>query len=65
MKKFNEFESYLIQEALANHMKYLEDWVAEVDAEKEGRCIYAQGYFTMVVTELIDKVSKEMTRKQK
>ena len=46
-------------------MKSLEEEVAEVDAKNEGRCIFAQGYFTMVITELIDKVSTEMTRKQR
>ena len=65
MKKFNQFESHLIQEALANHMKSLEAEVTEIDAKNEGRSIFAQGYFTMVITELIDKVVNEMTRKQK
>ena len=65
MKKFNQFESHLIQEALTSHMKSLEEEIAEVDAKNEGRCIFAQGYFTLVITELIDKVSTEMTRKQR
>ena len=65
MKKFNQFESNLIEDALRNHIQLLEDNILKVEAKGERRSIFAQGYFTMVITELIDKVVNEMTRKQK
>ena len=64
MKKFNGFESYLIEEALADLVQKKEAEVLEYRG-KESRCIFAEGYFTMVIEELIDKVVNDMTRKQK
>jgi hypothetical protein len=64
MKKFNGFESYLIEEALADLMQKKEAEVLEY-RDKDKRCIFAEGYFTMVIEELIDKVVNDMTRKQK
>ena len=65
MKKFNQFESNLIEDALRNHIQLLEASVTEVEALGEGRSIFASGFFTMMGEELIDKVVNEMTRKQK
>ena len=65
MKKFNQFESNLIEDALRNHIQLLEDNILKVEAGGEGRSIFAQGFFTMMGEELIDKVVNEMTRKQK
>ena len=65
MKKFNQFESNLIEDALRNHIQLLEDNILKVEAKGEGRSIFAQGFFTMMGEELIDKVVNEMTRKQK
>ena len=65
MKKFNKFESNLIEDALRNHIQMLEASVTEAEASGEGRSIFAQGFFTMMGEELIDKVVNEMTRKQK
>ena len=60
--KFNGFEKYFIQTALKHAIEQ-----AEVDvlaAESNGkRSIYAPGYFTMVGTEIINKVNS-MTLKQ-
>ena len=65
MKKFNEFESYLIEEALTLFIEQKEAEVLRYETEGKGNCIFASGYFTMVGKELIDKVVNEMTRKQK
>lgn len=64
MKKFNQFESNLIEDALRNHIQMLEAEVLEVEA-KGKRSIFAEGFFTMMGEELIDKVVNDMTRKQK
>tara|TARA_R110002167_G_scaffold317426_1_gene523081 strand:+ start:72 stop:266 length:195 start_codon:yes stop_codon:yes gene_type:complete len=64
MKKFNQFESNLIEDALRNHIQMLEAEVLEVEA-KGKRSIFAEGFFTMMGKELIDKVVNDMTRKQK
>jgi|TARA_R110000787_G_scaffold122936_1_gene233835 hypothetical protein len=63
MKKFNEFESYLIEEALTQLIKDKEEAVLKAEKESKGRCIFASGYFTMIGKELIDKVVNDMTRK--
>ena len=64
MRKFNQFESNLIEDALRNHIQMLEAEVLEVEA-KGKRSIFAEGFFTMMGKELIDKVVNDMTRKQK
>lgn len=60
--KFNGFEKYFIQTALKAAIEQ-----AEVDvlaAESAGnRSIYAPGYFTMVGTEIIDKVNNMTLKK--
>jgi hypothetical protein len=62
MTKFNGMERMLINEALKNHALNLEAEVQEaVDNGKNP--IFAQGYFTMVIKELLGKVDT-MTRKK-
>ena len=60
--KFNGFEKYFIQTALKAAIEQ-----AEVDVlatESAGRrSIYAPGYFTMVGTEIIDKVNSMTLKK--
>jgi len=60
--KFNGFEKYFIQTALRSAIEQ-----AEVDvlaAESNGkRSIYAPGYFTMVGTEIINKVNSMTLKK--
>ena len=66
MKKFNQFESYLIEEALTQLIKDKEEAVLRHEKEGNGqRCIFASGYFTMIGEELINKVNNEMTLKNK
>ena len=63
MKKFNGMESNLIIDALQFYVAQVEKDILEL--EKEGKTsIFAPGFYTMISTELIDKV-KEMTKKQK
>ena len=60
--KFNGFEKYFIQTALKTAIEQ-----AEVDvlaAESSGkRLMYAPGYFTMVGTEIINKVNSMTLKK--
>lgn len=65
MRKFNAFESHLIEEALTLLIKQKEAQVLSYETEGKGSCIFATGYFTMVGKELIDKVVNDMTRKTK
>ena len=65
MKKFNLFESYLIEEALTDLINKKEEAVLRYETEGKNNCIFASGYFTMVGKELIDKVTNDMTRKNK
>ena len=60
--KFNGFENYFITNAL-NHA--IEEAEAEiVSLEQDGkRPIFAQGYFTMVGKELIEKVNSMTLKK--
>ena len=59
MKKFNGYERQLIHEALSHHCVNLENEVTEM----EGRSIFAPGFFTMTINELLTKVD-DMTRKR-
>ncbi len=65
MKKFNEFEGFLIQEGLK---KVMADMIAEIEkAKAEGngkRPIMTAGFVMMTMEELTKKV-EEMTRKEK
>ncbi len=68
MKKFNQMESNLIVDSLNYYVANLE---AELKAmEEDGKTkgyspIFAPGFYTMFANELIDKVQKDMTKKQK
>tara|TARA_R110000850_G_scaffold250188_1_gene375133 strand:- start:286 stop:483 length:198 start_codon:yes stop_codon:yes gene_type:complete len=62
MTKFNGMERMLIKDALQNHALNLEAEVqAAVDAGKNP--IFAEGFFTMQIKELLEKVDT-MTRKK-
>ncbi len=64
MKKFNQMESNLITDALNYYVANLEVEIKEM--ETNGRnSIFAPGFYTMVSKELINKIKKEMTKKQK
>ena len=64
MKKFNKMESNLICDALDYYVAHLE---AEIKAlEEAGRpCIFAPGFYPMIKDELVDKIKKDMTKKQR
>lgn len=63
MKKFNEFELWMLTNAILSYVKQAEKDIKL--AEDDGhRSLFAPGYFTMVGKELIDKV-ESMTKKQK
>ena len=62
MKKFNGMERMLIKEALQNHALNLEAEVqSSIDAGNNP--IFAKGFFTMQIKELLEKVDT-MTRKK-
>ena len=62
MTKFNGMERLLINEALQNHALNLEAEVqASIDAGNNP--IFAKGFFTMQIKELLEKVDT-MTRKK-
>ena len=60
--KFNGFEKYFIQTALKSAIEQAEEDVKAAEADGK-RSIFAQGYFTMVGNEIIDKVN-DMTLKK-
>ena len=60
--KFNGFEKYFIQTALRHAIEEAEKDVLATEADGN-RSLYAPGYFTMVGTEIINKVNS-MTLKQ-
>jgi|TARA_R110000796_G_scaffold12963_8_gene42387 hypothetical protein len=64
MKKFNQWESHIIVEALTQHIKACENEVAEAESAGK-RSIFAKGFFEMQIGELIGKVTSEMTRKNR
>jgi hypothetical protein len=62
MTKFNGMERMLINEALQNHALNLEAEVqTAIDAGKNP--LFAEGFFTMLIKELLEKVDT-MTRKK-
>ena len=65
MEKFNEFEEYFINEALTRAAQTAEKEVEEAEKTGRGRLIFASGYFTMVVKEIKDKVSRNTERQPK
>jgi hypothetical protein len=60
--KFNGFEKYFIQTALRHAIEEAEKDIKKLVSEGK-RPIYAEGYFTMVGNEIIDKVNS-MTLKR-
>ena len=64
MKKFNKMESNLICDALDYYVAHLE---ADIKAiEESGRTsIFAPGFYPMIKDELVEKIKKDMTKKQR
>ena len=60
--KFNGFEKYFITTALKHAIAEAENDIKELVSEGK-RPIYAEGYFTMVGNELIDKVHNMTLKK--
>ena len=64
MKKFNGMESNLICDALDYYVNHLESEIKAL--EESGRTsIFAPGFYPMIKDELVDKIKKDMTKKQK
>ncbi len=63
MKKFNKMESDLLIDSLNYYVAELEAQIKEMEEDGK-RSIFAPGFYTMISTELIDKV-ENMTKKQK
>jgi hypothetical protein len=63
MKKFNEFELWLMTNAIHAYVEQAELEVKTAEADGR-RSLFANGYFTMVGKEMIDKIDS-MTKKQK
>ena len=64
MKKFNQMESNLICDALYFYVVQLEKDIAEME-ESGKRSIFAPGFYPMIKDELVDKIKKDMTKKQR
>ena len=64
MKKFNGMESNLITDALNYYIANLEIEIKKIEVNGKNS-IFAPGFYTMISKELIDKIKKEMTKKQK
>ena len=60
--RFNGFEKYFIQTALKNAIIEAEEDIKRLVSEGK-RPIYAEGYFTMVGNEIIDKVNSMTPKK--
>ena len=60
--KFNGFEKYFIQTALKAAIEQAEQDIKELISEGK-RPIYAEGYFTMVGNEIIEKVNSMTLKK--
>ena len=63
MKKFNKMESDLLIDSLNYYVAELEVEISKMEEDGK-RSIFAPGFYTMISTELIDKV-EDMTKKQK
>ena len=64
MKKFNKMESNLIIDSLNYYVANLESEIKQM--EENGKySIFAPGFYTMFANELIEKVQKDMTKKQR
>tara|TARA_B100000963_G_C22069063_1_gene427271 strand:- start:277 stop:474 length:198 start_codon:yes stop_codon:yes gene_type:complete len=64
MKKFNQMESNLICDALNYYVVHLESEIKALE-EKGKTSIFAPGFYPMIKDELVNKVKKDMTKKQK
>tara|TARA_A100001391_G_scaffold204395_2_gene199935 strand:+ start:803 stop:1003 length:201 start_codon:yes stop_codon:yes gene_type:complete len=64
MKKFNKMESNLICDALDYYVAHLEADIKELE-EKGRTSIFAPGFYPMVKDELVSKIKKDMTKKDK
>ncbi len=63
MKKFNQMESDLLVSSLKFYVAHLESEIEQM--EKNGKhSIFAPGFYTMISDELINKIKKDMTKKQ-
>ena len=61
MNKFNGHEAHIISEALDLYVKEINK-----EIEKTGRSsIFAPGFYSRFADELIDKIQKDMTKKDK
>jgi hypothetical protein len=63
MKKFNGMESKLICDALDYYVDHLESEIKALE-EKGRTSIFAPGFYPMIKDELVDKIKKDMTKKQ-
>ena len=64
MKKLNQMESNLICDALNYYVAHLESEIKALE-EKGKTYIFAPGFYPMIKDELVNKVKKDMTKKQK
>lgn len=64
MEKLNEFENWILTEALELFKEKAEEEVKEKNESSGGRYIFAPGYFTMVTKDLKRKLDY-MTEKAK
>ena len=64
MKKFNKMESNLICDALDYYVAHLEADIKKLE-EKGRTSIFAPGFYPMVKDELVNKIKKDMTKKDK
>tara|TARA_R110000772_G_scaffold217579_2_gene328061 strand:+ start:1780 stop:1992 length:213 start_codon:yes stop_codon:yes gene_type:complete len=55
MQKFNGFENYFIKASINEAVKKAESDIISLEGEGK-RSIYAQGYFTMIGNELLNKI---------
>ena len=64
MKKFNKMESNLIVDSINYYVANLEQEIKQM--EEDGRySIFAPGFYSGVADELIKKIQKDMTKKDK
>ena len=64
MKKFNKMESNLICDSLDYYVAHLEADIKALE-EKGKTSIFAPGFYPMIKDELVNKIKKDMTKKDK
>ncbi len=64
MKKFNKMESNLICDALDYYVIQLEADIKALE-ESGNTSIFAPGFYPMIKDELVAKIKKDMTKKDK